>query len=73
MARYLIGNTLEKTKPYPQRSGAAKRTAGTAVIELDALEIVVPTPIDDRLLAMNEALGKLAMVDPRKAELVKLR
>jgi DNA-directed RNA polymerase specialized sigma24 family protein len=36
------------------------------------LEIPAPAP-DDQLLAVNEALEKFASVDPRKAELVKLR
>ena len=30
-------------------------------------------PPDDQLLAVNEALDKFAAIDPRKAELVKLR
>ena len=38
-------------------------------------EIEIPAPVadDDQLLAVNEALEKFANLDPRKAELVKLR
>jgi RNA polymerase sigma factor (TIGR02999 family) len=58
---------------HVRRRLAAKRGAGVEVIELDGLEISCPVADDDQLLAMNEALEKLAAVDPRKAELVKLR
>ena len=55
-----------------QRRRAGKRGAGIA--RLDADEIDIPAPADDeQLLAMNEALEKFALQDPRKAELVKLR
>jgi DNA-directed RNA polymerase specialized sigma24 family protein len=40
---------------------------------MDGLEISSPVADDDQLLAVNEALDKLAALDPRKAELVKLR
>jgi DNA-directed RNA polymerase specialized sigma24 family protein len=42
---------------------------------LDVDEIEIPSPVadDDQLLAVNEALEKFADLDPRKAELVKLR
>src|SRR5262249_48163467 len=39
---------------------------------LDDLDVASPTP-DDQLLAMNEALDKLAAARPRQAEVVKLR
>lgn len=56
-----------------RRRLAAKRGGGTAPVELDAIEIPSPVADDDQLLAVNEALEKLAALDPRKAELVKLR
>ena len=56
-----------------RRRMAAKRGAGGVAVELDAIEIPSPAVDDDRLLAVNEALEKFATVDPRKAELVKLR
>ena len=56
-----------------RRRLAAKRGGGTAPVELDEIEIPSPMADDDRLLALNEALEKLAALDPRKAELVKLR
>lgn len=58
---------------HARRRLAAKRGAGVEVVDLDGLEISSPVADDDQLLAMNEALEKLASVDPRKAELVKLR
>jgi len=56
-----------------RRRRAAKRGSGIAPLDLDALEIPSPATDDDNLIAMNEALEKFSTVDPRKAELVKLR
>ncbi|MCI0538730.1 MAG: sigma-70 family RNA polymerase sigma factor [Verrucomicrobiales bacterium] len=58
---------------HARRRLAAKRGAGVEVVDLDGLEISSPLADDDQLLAVNEALEKLASVDERKAELVKLR
>jgi RNA polymerase sigma factor (TIGR02999 family) len=55
-----------------RRRLAAKRGAGGAVLDADELEIPAPAP-DDQLLSISEALDKLALLDTRKAELVKLR
>jgi RNA polymerase sigma factor (TIGR02999 family) len=55
-----------------RRRLAAKRGAGEACLDADDFEIPAPAP-DDQLLAVNEALTKFAEMDPRKAELVKLR
>lgn len=56
-----------------RRRIAAKRGGGAQVLDLDAIEIPSLAADDDRLLAVNEALEKFASLDPRKAELVKLR
>ena len=56
-----------------RRRLAAKRGAGAEVVPLDELELPSPAASDDQLLAMDEALQKLAALDARKAELVKLR
>jgi RNA polymerase sigma factor (TIGR02999 family) len=58
---------------HARRRLAAKRGAGIEVVDLDGLEISSPVADDDQLLAVNEALDKFNAVDPRKAELVKLR
>ena len=58
---------------HARRRRAAKRGAGVEVVDLDGLELSSPVADDDQLLAVNEALEKLAAVDERKAELVKLR
>ena len=58
---------------HARRRQAAKRGAGVDVVDLDGLEISSPLADDDQLLAVNEALEKLTAIDPRKAELVKLR
>jgi len=55
-----------------RRRLAAKRGAGEACLDADELNIPAPGP-DDPLLAVNEAVEKFTVVDPRKAELVKLR
>ena len=58
---------------HARRRLAAKRGAGAEVVHLEGLEISAPAADDDQVLAVNEALEKFAAVDPRKAELVKLR
>lgn len=58
---------------HARRRLAAKRGAGAEVVDFDSLEISFPTADDDQMLAVNEALEKLAALDPGKAELVKLR
>lgn len=55
-----------------RRRMAAKRGAGEMCLDVDDLDLPAPAP-DDQLLALNEALAKLATTDARKAELVKLR
>lgn len=40
-------------------------------VEIDALELPLPLP-DDELLALDEALNRLATIDSRTAEMVKL-
>lgn len=58
---------------HARRRLAAKRGAGVEPVDLEGLEIASPLGDDDQLLAVNEALEKFAALDPRKAELVKLR
>ena len=55
-----------------RRRLAAKRGAGEACLDTDDVDIPAPAP-DDQLLAVSDALEKFAVVDARKAELVKLR
>ena len=56
-----------------RRRLAAKRGGAAVPVELESIEIPAAGMDDDRLLAVNEALEKLAGLEPRKAELVKLR
>jgi RNA polymerase sigma factor (TIGR02999 family) len=56
-----------------RRRTAAKRGGGAAHVDVDAIEIAAPVADDEALLRLDEALGKFAAVDARKAELVKLR
>ena len=58
---------------HARRRLAAKRGAGAEVVDFDSLEISSAIADDDQLLAVNEALEKFAVLDPGKAELVKLR
>jgi RNA polymerase sigma factor (TIGR02999 family) len=64
MRRILIENA--------RRKRALRHDAGRAQLDLQALEIASPAP-DDQMLAIDEALNKLAALDKEKAELVKLR
>jgi RNA polymerase sigma factor (TIGR02999 family) len=51
---------------------AVRHGGGQQRVELDQVELPFPGD-DDQLLAVNEALDKLAAVQPLEAELVKLR
>ena len=55
-----------------RRRKAMRRGGDSQKVDVDEVEIPAPAA-DDELLAVNEALDKLAGLDPRKAELVKLR
>ncbi len=55
-----------------RRKHAARRGSGQAALDVDEIEIAAPAP-DDELLALDEALERLAAHDAQKAELVKLR
>ena len=47
---------------------------GGGQIQMDIAELEIPAPAkDEEMLAVNEALERLAEVDPEKADLVKLR
>jgi RNA polymerase sigma factor (TIGR02999 family) len=64
MRRILIGNA--RHKHAQKRGGQAKR------VDLDALELA-DCPASDKLLALEDALIRLANKDPVQGELVKLR
>ena len=64
MRRILVDNA--RRKQSLQRGGGMMRH------ELGEIEITIPAPTDD-LIALDEALDKLAEQDKTKAELVKLR
>jgi len=64
MRRILVENA--------RRKGRLKRGGGRKRQELDEACLAIDPPADD-LLALDEALNKLAEVDKAKAELVKLR
>ena len=51
---------------------AVRHGGGQVRLNADDLELAA-APDDDRVLAINDALEKLALVEPQKAELVKLR
>jgi RNA polymerase sigma factor (TIGR02999 family) len=64
MRRILIDNA--RRKRAVRHGGAQQR------VDFEEVDLASPTP-DDQLLAMDEALDKLASLHPRQAELVKLR
>jgi RNA polymerase sigma factor (TIGR02999 family) len=55
-----------------RRKGRARHGGGQRRIDLDQSGLVAASPGDD-LLAIDEALTRLAKLDPKRAELVKLR
>jgi RNA polymerase sigma factor (TIGR02999 family) len=64
MRRILVENARRKQR--------AKHGGGWERVAVEHVQIAAPMP-DDELLAMDEALGQLATVDPEAAELVNLR
>jgi RNA polymerase sigma factor (TIGR02999 family) len=63
MRRILVDRAREKK--------AVKRGGDLERVDLDAVELPMPMP-DDELLALDEALDRLATVDTRAAGMVKL-
>lgn len=55
-----------------RRKGSLKRGGGRQRVDLDVAELTVDVPSED-LIALDEALGRLAKEDKDKADLVKLR
>jgi RNA polymerase sigma factor (TIGR02999 family) len=64
MRRILVENARRKSGP--------KHGGGHQRVNLDEAVSYTPEPVED-VLALNEALDKLAHEDPKKAELVELR
>jgi RNA polymerase sigma factor (TIGR02999 family) len=56
-----------------RRRMAAKRGGGQIPLDADEIDLPSPAQDDESLLDLNEALEKFAAIDPRKADLVKLR
>jgi RNA polymerase sigma factor (TIGR02999 family) len=52
---------------------AVRHGGGQQRIDLDAIEIPIDAENDDQLIAISEAVDKLALEHPEAAELVKLR
>lgn len=57
---------------HARRRHAQKRGGGARALELDAIDLAAETD-DESLLAVDEALWRLASVDPQSAELIQLR
>jgi RNA polymerase sigma factor (TIGR02999 family) len=55
-----------------RRKRALRHGSGQASLNIEQIDVASPEA-DDQLLAVDEALGKLASQDPIEAELVKLR
>ena len=55
-----------------RRKMASRRGARVDHLDVDQIEIASPGP-DDQLLAINDALERFAALEPKQAELVKLR
>mgnify|MGYP001425977991 CR=1 FL=1 len=65
MRRILVDNA--RRKRCARHGGELER------VDLAAIQVAAPVPDEDEVLAVHEALDELAALDPRKAELVKLR
>jgi len=56
-----------------RRKRCARHGGDLERVDLAAIQVPAPVQDDDELLEVHEALDELAALDPRKAELVKLR
>lgn len=56
-----------------RRKGRARHGGGRKRLTLDDLDVAVPAAEDDDVLALSECLDQLAEVNPRAAQVVKLR
>jgi RNA polymerase sigma factor (TIGR02999 family) len=56
-----------------RRKKASKNGGGAEHVDIEEVEIAAPLGNGDEMLAVHEALDRLAAYDSRKAELVKLR
>jgi RNA polymerase sigma factor (TIGR02999 family) len=56
-----------------RRKGRDKRGAGAEHLDVEEIEIAAPAGDSDELIRVHEVLDRLAVEDPQKAELVKLR
>jgi RNA polymerase sigma factor (TIGR02999 family) len=56
-----------------RRRQAVKRGSGVAPLQMEEADVPFLVADDDWLFRLDEALEKLGAIDPRKAELVKLR
>ena len=56
-----------------RKRAAAKRGGRAEHTGLDGFEIAIPQRNEDEVLQVNEAIDKLAVIFPKRAELVKLR
>jgi RNA polymerase sigma factor (TIGR02999 family) len=74
--RHFLGAAAEAMRRIlvesARRKHSAKRGGQSKRVALDDADIACPVPSDE-LLALDEALDKLAVEDPSAAELVKLR
>jgi RNA polymerase sigma factor (TIGR02999 family) len=57
---------------HARRKHRARRGGGRKRVELQDIDLAAEEGVDD-LLALDEALSRLAAADPRRAELVRLR
>lgn len=64
MRRILINNALRKR--------AVRHGGGQQRVDMEGLDVAAPVD-DDKLLAVNDALDKLAAANPLQAQVVKLR
>ena len=56
-----------------RRRNAVRHGGGQRRVNVDDVEVASESATDDQVLAVHEALEKFAIIDPQKAELVKLR
>jgi RNA polymerase sigma factor (TIGR02999 family) len=58
---------------HARKHGAARRGSGATHIELDEAAVLSGTDRSDELLALDDALARLAALDERQARIVELR
>lgn len=75
--RHFVGAAAEAMRRIlierARRRQAVRHGGGWARVDFTHVEQAAPEPLDERIIALGDALERLGQISPERAELVKLR